>query len=65
MARRDAITGKGPMTGNKRSHALNATKRTFRLNLQKIKLMNEKGQIITVKVSAKTARTLRKQGQSN
>ncbi|MGZ9413233.1 50S ribosomal protein L28 [Mycoplasma sp. 480] len=65
MARKDAITGKGPMVGNKRSHALNATKRTFRLNLQKMKILNEKGQVVTIKVSAKTARTLRKNGKSN
>ncbi|WGI36555.1 50S ribosomal protein L28 [Mesomycoplasma lagogenitalium] len=65
MARRDDITGKGSMTGNRRSHALNATKRTFRLNLQKIKVMNDNGRVITIKVSAKTARTLRKQGISN
>jgi large subunit ribosomal protein L28 len=27
MARKDALTGKGPLSGNRRSHALNATKR--------------------------------------
>lgn len=26
MARKDDITGKGPLSGNNRSHALNATK---------------------------------------
>ncbi|MBN3534946.1 50S ribosomal protein L28 [Mycoplasma procyoni] len=65
MARRDDITGKGPMTGNKRSHALNATKRTFRLNLQKVKVKDETGRVITIKVSAKTLKTLRKQGSIN
>ena len=29
MAKRDQITGKGPLTGNKRSHALNQTRRKF------------------------------------
>ncbi|VEU59758.1 50S ribosomal protein L28 [Mesomycoplasma neurolyticum] len=62
MARRDDITGKGPMVGNNRSHALNATKRTFRLNLQKIKITDGNGRPITLKVSAKTAKTLRKKG---
>jgi len=27
MARKDALTGRGPLSGNNRSHALNATKR--------------------------------------
>lgn len=36
MARKDDITGKGPLSGNNRSHALNATKRKFNLNLQKV-----------------------------
>ena len=62
MARKDDITKKGPMSGNKRSHALNATKRKFNLNLQKITI-EENGKKKTLKVSAKTARTLRKQGK--
>ncbi|WP_033160815.1 50S ribosomal protein L28 [[Mycoplasma] collis] len=65
MARRDDITGKGPMVGNNRSHALNATKRTFRLNLQKIQYKDINGREVTLKVSAKTARTLRKKGIIN
>ncbi|WP_338970316.1 50S ribosomal protein L28 [Spiroplasma endosymbiont of Labia minor] len=64
MARKDAITGKGPMTGNKRSHALNTTKRKWNLNLQKVQIMNEKGNIETVRVSARTLRTLNKRSQT-
>lgn len=61
MARRDMLTGKGPMSGNNRSHALNATKRKFNLNLQKVVIFKN-DQKITLKVSAKTARSLRKWG---
>ncbi|CAM9108755.1 50S ribosomal protein L28 [Mycoplasma marinum] len=61
MARRCSISGKGPMSGNNRSHALNATKRTFGVNLQKVTVI-ENGQKKKIKVSAKTAKTLKKKG---
>ncbi|ADE19596.1 50S ribosomal protein L28 [Mycoplasma crocodyli] len=61
MSRVDVLTGRGPQTGNKRSHALNATKRKFNVNLQKIKL-NLDGQRVTVRVSAKTIKTLKTKG---
>ncbi|AHI54058.1 50S ribosomal protein L28 [Spiroplasma sabaudiense Ar-1343] len=60
MARKDSLTGKGPLSGNKRSHALNATRRKWNLNLQKVRVMDEKGTMITLKVSARTLRTLKK-----
>ena len=62
MARQDQITCKKAMSGNYRSHAMNATKRKFNLNLQKVTLV-ENGKKVTYRVSAKTARTLRKQGR--
>lgn len=62
MARQDEITGKRAMSGNYRSHALNTTKRKFNLNLQKVVII-EDGQKKKVKVSAKTAKTLKKQGR--
>ncbi|CAT05383.1 50S ribosomal protein L28 [Mesomycoplasma conjunctivae] len=62
MARRDDLTFKGPLSGNNRSHALNATKRKFNLNLQKVVITTSSGQKIKLKVSAKTKKTLRKQG---
>ena len=62
MARQDDITGKKAMSGNYRSHALNSTKRKFNLNLQKVTVI-ENGQKKTLKVSAKTAKTLKKQGR--
>ncbi|NQZ66033.1 MAG: 50S ribosomal protein L28 [Mycoplasmatales bacterium] len=62
MARKDDITGKRAMSGNYRSHALNSTKRKFNLNLQKVTVI-EDGKKKTLKVSAKTAKTLKKQGR--
>ena len=62
MSRIDDITGKKPMSGNLRSHALNTSKRRFNLNLQKVTIV-ENGEKITLRVTAKTKRTLRKQGR--
>lgn len=61
MSRMDQVTGKRALKGNKRSHAMNATIRTFGLNLQKVTVM-ENGQKKTLRVTAKTARTLKKKG---
>lgn len=61
MARKDALTGKAALTGNSRSHALNATKKKWNLNLQKVKLTDEKGRVYTIKVSARTLKSLKKQ----
>lgn len=62
MSREDAVTGKKPLRGNKRSHAMNATKRKFNLNLQKVKIKKD-GQLKNVKATARTIKTLKKQGK--
>ena len=49
------VTTKKPLTGNRRSHALNATKMTQKPNLQKKTINGEK-----VIISAREARTLNK-----
>ena len=49
MSRVCAITGKGPMSGNKRSHSMRATKRSWGVNLQKVKV-EINGQVKTIKV---------------
>ena len=59
MARKCAITGKGALTGNRRSHALNATKRKWNVNLQKVTLMVD-GKPTKVRISARALKTLRK-----
>ncbi|MCF7930698.1 MAG: 50S ribosomal protein L28 [Acholeplasmataceae bacterium] len=47
------VTGKSTVFGNKRSHALNATRRTWKSNLQTVRIKDESGKIIKVKVSAR------------
>ncbi|MBX7221384.1 MAG: 50S ribosomal protein L28 [Blastocatellia bacterium] len=43
MARRCEICDKGPMFGNRVSHANNRTKRRFNPNLQRVKVATPKG----------------------
>lgn len=50
------LTTKKPLSGNRRSHALNATKRKQRPNLQKKTINGQK-----VILSAREARTLNKE----
>lgn len=59
MARRCEVSGRGPMSGNSRSHALNATKRKWNVNLQKATILVN-GKPKKVKISARELRTLRK-----
>ncbi|TPE57369.1 50S ribosomal protein L28 [[Mycoplasma] falconis] len=62
MPGRDQLTGQKALSGNKRSHALNTSKRTFDLNLQKVTVLLENGTKKTVRTTAKNARTLKKYG---
>lgn len=50
------VTSKKPLFGNNRSHALNATRRSWLPNLQKVTLDN--GQ--TIRISARELRTIKK-----
>ncbi len=61
MSRVCVLTNKGPMSGNKRSHSLRATRRSWGVNLQKVKV-NINGKVTTIKVSARALRTLKKAG---
>jgi len=60
MARRCAITGKGPMSGNNVSHAKNKTKRRFLPNLRTVRVTLEDGTTRKIKVAASTLRTMKK-----
>jgi large subunit ribosomal protein L28 len=63
MARKDEITGKGPVAGNHVSHAHNKAKRRFEVNLQKKRFFNpETGQWVTLRVSGQTIKTINKKG---
>ena len=44
------VTGKTTVTGNKRSHALNATRRTWKANLQTVRIKDENGNVKKVKI---------------
>lgn len=59
MSRKCQLSGKGPMSGNSRSHALNATRRKWNVNLQKATVIID-GKPTKVRVSARQLRTLRK-----
>ena len=61
MSKGCAVSGRGPLTGNKRSHSMRATRRKWNVNLQKVRLVVD-GKPQTVRVSARALRTLKKQG---
>ena len=52
-------TDRKPLFGNSRSHALNATRRKWNVNLQKATVIID-GKPTKVRVSARQLRTLRK-----
>ena len=47
------LTGKTTVTGNRRSHSLRATRRTWKANLQTVHIKDENGNVKKVKVSAR------------
>ena len=63
MTRRCELTGKGPMSGNTVSHAVNKTRRTFRPNLVNVTLISEKlGKKLRLRVSARGLKTVEHRG---
>ena len=59
MSRVCQITGKKPISGNKRSHSLRATRRRWDVNLQTYKI-NIDGKEVKVRMSTRAYRTLNK-----
>lgn len=59
MSRRCPITGKGPLTGNNRSHSVRATRRVWNTNLQKYRI-EINGKMVQVRMSARAYRSLTK-----
>lgn len=53
------ITGKQTLSGNRRSHALNATRRKWKSNLQTIRIELEDGTTKKVQVSARALKRLK------
>ncbi|MDR0579014.1 MAG: 50S ribosomal protein L28 [Campylobacteraceae bacterium] len=62
MARKCAVSGKGPLVGNNVSHANNKTKRRFLPNLRTVRVTLEDGTTRKIKVAASTLRTMKKNG---
>ncbi len=63
MARKDQLTGRGPMAGNSVSHAHNKTRRRWGVNLQTKRFyLPEQQRWIKLRVSAKTLKTINRNG---
>jgi large subunit ribosomal protein L28 len=57
MSRFCPVTGKGPLSGNNRSHSLRATRRRWGVNLQTFKVEVD-GRVQTVRMSARAYKSL-------
>jgi large subunit ribosomal protein L28 len=63
MARRCELTGKGVMTGNNVSHALNRTRRRFLPNLLNVTLLSEAlARPVKLRICANALRTVEHRG---
>ncbi len=63
MSRVCELTGKKAMVGNNVSHAMNKTKRKFKVNLVKKRFyLPEEDSWITLKVSTRALKTINKKG---
>lgn len=56
MARKCVVTGRKTRTGNKRSHAMNANKRKWKANVQKVRILVD-GKPKRVYVSARALKS--------
>ena len=59
MARVCELSGRGTISGNKRSHSMRATRRTWKVNLQR-KTVVINGQKVRIRVSARALKALNK-----
>ena len=63
MARRCELTGKGVMTGNTVSHAVNRTRRRFLPNLLNLTLISDAlGRSVRLRISANALRSVEHRG---
>ncbi len=65
MSRKDTLTGKGKLKGNRVSHSNIKTSRPRELNLQTQKVVLPNGRVVKLKVSTRTLRTISKKGISS
>lgn len=65
MARACVKTGKKTATGNRRSHSMRATRRTFKANIVKKRVLDPRtGKYVRIKVATSYLRTLAKRMQA-
>ena len=57
MARKCYITGIGTVAGNSRSHSLQSTRRKWKANLQKVRIIDEDGKVKRVYVSTRALKS--------
>ncbi|GEM_PF-15072 len=57
MPRVCAVSGKKFMSGNHRSHSMHATRKLWKANLQKVRIVDENGQVKRVYVSARALKS--------
>ncbi len=64
MAAKCYVCGKGPQYGNNVSHANNKTRRRWMPNLQRVRILNDEGEKIRVRVCTRciSAGKIRKAG---
>jgi large subunit ribosomal protein L28 len=63
MARRCELTGKGVMTGNTRSHALNHSRRRYLPNLLNVSLISDAlNRTVKLRISANALRSVEHRG---
>ena len=60
MSRVCPVTGKGPMSGNNRSHSRRATRRSWNTNLQ-LRTVIINGREVRIRMSTRAYRTLNKE----
>ena len=60
MSRVCAVSGKRALSGNKRSHSLQASRRKWNVNLQKVKVVVD-GKPQRIRISARALKTLKAQ----
>lgn len=51
------VTGLGTKTGNNRPHSLQASRRTWKANLQKVRIVDENGKVRRVYVSTRALKS--------
>ncbi len=59
MAKKCYQTGKDFMSGNNRSHAMNASRRRWKANLQKVTIIDENGKKKKVFMSARAIKKMK------